>query len=99
MSSIVLALALALSLHFPRELGLRLLPQASAVRVEPERFLGMLKVGGIPFAVMSTTESVLDGKPTPYVDIPDEGTELVEISIDLRRNVVTRVAYVTRRDM
>lgn len=95
---IVLAVALA-ALHFPREQGLRTLPPVPTVRAEPEKFLGTLKVGGIPFAVMSTTESLLDGKPTPYIEIPDENTELVEVTIDLRRNVVRRVIYVTRRDI
>ena len=35
-------------------------------------------------------------KRTPYGQIPDEGTVLVEIEIDLEARIVTRMVYVTR---
>lgn len=84
------------------------LPKAPAVSPPPrasqplpaEKFLGQLSFNGLPLAVMApTTEALLDGKPTPYLDIPDESTELVEIHIDLKRRVILKIAYVTKRDI
>ena len=69
----------------------------AAQKSQPEKFLGAFRFGGFLFAVMSTTETVLDGKPTPYQEIPDEGTELIEISFDLERQVVKRMVYVSRK--
>lgn len=66
-----------------------------------EVFLGALRIGGEGpvFAVMSSTESLLDGKPIRYNDIPDEGTELVEITIDMKRRVVLKVCYVRLKEI
>jgi hypothetical protein len=63
-----------------------------------ETFLGTVTIGERTVAVMSRTESVFDAKPVLFLDIPDEGTELISITIDLRRRVATRVVYATRKD-
>ena len=64
----------------------------------PEKFLGTIHIGDRGFAVMSSTESILDGKPVPYLKIPDEDTELIEITIDMERRVIKKVVYRTVKD-
>lgn len=63
------------------------------------KFLGMLRIGGSAFVVTSRTESFLDGKPKPYMDIPDDGTELEEITLDMKKVFVIKVKYRTNREI
>lgn len=65
---------------------------------DEEVFLGTLSINEVSFAVMSSTEVTLDGKRVPYLDVPDEGVELREVSINLKRRVYTRLVYVTKRE-
>jgi hypothetical protein len=63
-----------------------------------EKFVDAMTMQG-RVAIMSSTITLLDGKPTPWGDIPDEGTEIAEIHIDMKRKVVTKITYVTRKDL
>lgn len=63
-----------------------------------EVYLGALTIGDKTFAVTSRTEALLNGKPVRWLEIPDETTEPVEISVNLKRRVVTRVVYQTIKD-
>ena len=66
---------------------------------EGEVFIGSLAFGGGAIAVTSKTEAIYNGKKTPYLEIPDDTTELIEIGIDLKRKVATRVVYRTKKDI
>lgn len=66
---------------------------------EPEAFIDAIDFQG-RVAIMSTTLTILDGKRTPWHDIPDEPhAQLVEVHIDLKRKVVLRIVYRTRKDI
>lgn len=54
--------------------------------------------GAVFHGVLASTECYLDGKRTPYFEIPDDTTELVEIAFDPRKRVVRRMVYVTREE-
>ena len=43
----------------------------------------------------SQTPNKKDALPWSYLKIPDEGTMLVEVSLNLKRRVVRRMVYVT----
>ncbi len=58
-------------------------------------FVGAVKVYGGFVAVTDETQCQLDGKPAEWEDIPDETTELVEITINKRRNVAVRMIYMS----
>ncbi len=65
---------------------------------EPDAFVDAIDFAG-RVAIMSSTATILDGKPMPWHDIPDQGTDLVEIHIDLKRKVVLRIVYRTRKEI
>lgn len=77
------------------------------VSVLTERFVAPFKFNEITLAVMYPTTVTLysknsraaDAVPTPYHDIPDEDTELVEIGIDIRRRVILKMVYITRKEI
>lgn len=50
------------------------------------------------FAIMDGTQTVYNGKDVPWEDIPDDNTEPVEVTIDLKRRMITRIVYRTVRD-
>jgi len=60
-------------------------------------FVGSISMGG-RLAIMDGTLVVFDGKPAVWEDVPDEGTELVEITIDVKRRMVIRIVYKTLKD-
>ena len=60
-------------------------------------FVGGINMGG-RLAIMDGTVVILDGKPTAWEDVPDDGTELVEITIDVKRRMVIRIVYRTLKD-
>jgi hypothetical protein len=64
----------------------------------PEKFIGVHRFENIFLAVTTKTEAVLDGKQTQYLDIPDETTELVEFTADLRTNKIKRIIYSTIKE-
>ena len=81
-------------------------PVAPVVVAPIEVFLGQFSLNGLPLAVMSTTQTFYskssnpaNALPTPYAEIPDEDTELIEIGIDLRRRVVLKMVYVTKKEL
>lgn len=65
---------------------------------ERAKYLGAFHFGPARFGVTTLTVTTLDGVATPYLDIPDESTELVEISLDLKRKWVLRMVYITKRE-
>lgn len=96
-----------LALFLPAEAPPTKLPPIPVAVAHTEKYLGQFSLNGIPLAVMfpttqtfySKTSNLGDAQPTPYFDIPDEDTELVEIAIDLRRRVVLKMVYVTKKEI